>query len=210
MLFFQLGKQVSGIFNGSRHQLGKIGHIQGEGNWILLSREVPPVHVDGVAESLEGIEGNAHRQNQPQPGNPVGKAPQCAQIVDGSGEKVEIFEEKQQSQIHAQTAPQEKPAQVLSFPVGFDAPAAAVVHRRGKEQQKEERRVPVHIEKVRGCQEPVFPGLEGQDPVKPHHDGQINEKSQRIEIHFQPSRFSSRKASKITAISAAPAPRSRA
>ena len=59
---FELAQQVSGAFNGPRHKLGEEGDKQGIGEEIPLGLNLAPVHIHGVAEGLEGIEGDAHRE----------------------------------------------------------------------------------------------------------------------------------------------------
>ena len=79
--------------DGTGNQLGKQGYIGSKGDGIFLSRNGTPVDVDGVAEALEGIEADAHRQGQPQKGNS-----QAGNSIDTANKEVRVFEKAQQSQ----------------------------------------------------------------------------------------------------------------
>ena len=58
----QLLQKVLAPLNGPRHQLGEEGDKKGIAQKVLLRADLPPVHVHGIAQSLEGKEGNANGQ----------------------------------------------------------------------------------------------------------------------------------------------------
>ena len=62
----QLGGHVGVADDGARHQLGVHSDIRRQVNEVPLGRGVPPVHVDDIAEDLEGIEADADGQGHPQ------------------------------------------------------------------------------------------------------------------------------------------------
>ena len=59
---FELAEQVSGALDGARDKLGEEGDEERVGEEIPLGLNLAPVHIHGVAEGLEGIEGDAHRE----------------------------------------------------------------------------------------------------------------------------------------------------
>ena len=66
MLRAQLRDEVARLFDGARHQLGKIGDEQRIVAEVLLRTEVPAVDVDDVGEGLEGVKGDADGQENVQ------------------------------------------------------------------------------------------------------------------------------------------------
>ena len=67
----QLGSQVRIFSDGALEDLGKIHNIQGILERILLRLADTPVHIDTVADGLEGIEGDSqwqHKGNRCSPG----------------------------------------------------------------------------------------------------------------------------------------------
>ena len=84
--YFQLPGNVCVTDNGTGNELGKQGNIGAEGYGILLGRHTAPVHIDGVAEALEGIKADAHRQGKPQQRQAQPRRP-----IDAGDEKVRVF-----------------------------------------------------------------------------------------------------------------------
>ena len=96
VFLLQLGQKAGGFFNGTGHQLGKEGDKQGKGDKIPLRLQPAFVDVQGVAESLEGIKGDAHRQDDVQRRGREGDGERTAQGGKTFAEKIQVFEEKQQ------------------------------------------------------------------------------------------------------------------
>ena len=150
MLLLQLGKEVFRPLDGPGHQLGEIGDKQGERDEIPLRGQLSPVDVDGVAEGLEGIKRDAHRQNDVQHGDGPGDGDRPAEGGEGLAEEIEILEEKQQPQIHHQADGQKDPP---PLPPPADPQTAKVVHGSGKEDQHNEFRLPAHVKIPAGGQQ---------------------------------------------------------
>ena len=86
--------QVLVFDDGSGNQLGKQGDKGAEVEDVPLSTGVSPVDVDGVAHGLEGVEGDADGQMDPQyrhEGEP--------HRLEGTGDEVPVLEEAQQGQV---------------------------------------------------------------------------------------------------------------
>ena len=64
--------------DGAGDELGEEGDIAGEGDEPAGGRAVPPVDVDEVGDSLEGIEGDADGQGDVQ----VGQAGMSLELVE--------------------------------------------------------------------------------------------------------------------------------
>lgn len=87
-LLFELGQQVVRPLDGACHQLGKVGYEQGKGHEVPLGLHLAPININGVAEGLEGVKGNAHRQDDVQHRRSKGDAHRAAQRRDGFAEEV--------------------------------------------------------------------------------------------------------------------------
>ena len=60
----ELRQQVGGALNRAGHKLREESDIREEGGDVAGRLQLPAVHVDAVAQRLEGVERDAHRQNQ--------------------------------------------------------------------------------------------------------------------------------------------------
>ena len=65
-LYMQLRNQIVRSFNRTGNELGKEGNKQRVEEEILLGLYISAVYVDYIGECLEGVEGDADRQNQVQ------------------------------------------------------------------------------------------------------------------------------------------------
>lgn len=88
----------------SGYQLRKQSHIQGHAEGIALAGCLSPVHINDVAQPLEGEEGNADGQNNP------GQCDHHPQCVEVGGEKLGIFEPPQRRHTKGYGSPQPDPA----------------------------------------------------------------------------------------------------
>ena len=147
LLFFELGQEIVRPLDGACHQLGKVGHEQGKGDEVPLRLHLAPIHINGVAHGLEGVKGYAHRQNDVQHRCSKGDAHRLTQRRDSLAEKVQVFENEQKPEIYHQIRRQQ---QFPSLGKPLKAKAAKIVHRRGKQDQNDEFRLPAHIEIVAG------------------------------------------------------------
>ena len=84
---FQLPGYVPVADNRPGNQLREQSHIGSKGNEIPLRLHLPPVHVHGVAQALEGIKADAHGQSQLQKGQA-----QAGKRVEAGKKKVRVFE----------------------------------------------------------------------------------------------------------------------
>ena len=59
----KLRQQIAGPLNGARHQLRKKAHKGSKGNEVTRRFQLPLVHINGIAQSLEGVKTDTHRQD---------------------------------------------------------------------------------------------------------------------------------------------------
>ena len=185
----QLGQQAGGLFDWPRHQLGEEGDEQGESSEIPLRRHFPPVDVNGVAECLEGIKGNTHRQDDIQDREGEGDGNGPAQVGQGLAEEIHVFEEEQQAQVHGQAHGQYGPGGPPGLPPLFNPQAAEVVHQGGEQQEDDELRLPAHVKIPTGCQQHELSEPEGQYVIEKENAGKENEEPEGIEQHEKTPSF---------------------
>ena len=165
----QLGEKVPGLDDGARHKLREEGNIEGQAEEAPLRLELPAVHVDGVAQRLEGIEADAHRQDDLQGARP-GKAEGGA---EGVHKKVIVFEE----------AEHHKRDHHADHKRGF-APGRLhlqrrdVGHQREAQHQKAEAPVPPAVEHIACRQQEEVPEPEAPLPRHGVDGGQIRQRHQ--------------------------------
>ena len=127
--FVQLPGHIDITNNGAGDQLGKQRHISAEADGVLLGRNMAPVYIDGIAEALEGIEADAHRQRQPQQGHT-----KSGDSVERINEEVRILKQAQQGDAdhHRNHQPELFHSLALS---ASDSQTAAVEQTDGKDHQ---------------------------------------------------------------------------
>ena len=181
VVLLELVEDVPRPLDGPGHQLGEEGDEQGVVEEVPLGGHVLPVHVDGVAQGLEGVKGDAHRQQHVQQGHVHGKA----QIVQPPGEHVRgevvVLEEEQHPQVQHQAQGHPQPA--LAPHGTAHQQAAAVGDGGGEEHQKGVDGVPAHVEVVAGQQQLEVPGPAGQQVVEGHVHRQEHQVLDGVEIH---------------------------
>jgi hypothetical protein len=58
----ELGDELGGPDDGTRHQLGEEAHIEPEIQDVFDRIDLPPVYIDRIGDGLEGIKGDPHRE----------------------------------------------------------------------------------------------------------------------------------------------------
>ena len=114
-----LVEQVLGPLDGSGHQLGEEGDEEGVAEEIPLGLHLAPVHVHGIAQGLEGIEGDAHGQDHIKDRLVQGDPAQGEEGLQIVPEKAPVFEEKEDGQVGEKAQGHPQPTQPPAlFPVG--------------------------------------------------------------------------------------------
>ena len=116
-----------------RDQLGEQRYIRAEVHDVPLGRYQPPVHVDGIAHGLEGVEGDTDGQQQPQRRD--GCAQQTVQVADG---KIRVLEKAQDRQVSHHRDDQHRLGAALPSltPKVADGQTVAVVEHRGEQHDQ--------------------------------------------------------------------------
>ena len=173
-------QQLLRPFDRPRHQLREIGHKQRKIKKVMLRLHFPPVHIDGVAEGLERVERDAHRQNDIQHRRGKRDRHRSAERRERRAEEIEILEEKQQPQIHRQT---DRQKELLLLCSPLHAEGTEVVHRRRIQDQHDEFRLPTHVKIIACRQQEVFPPPVRQGPVEQEYHRKKHQKLQGVEQH---------------------------
>ena len=146
-----LGQQLIPPADGAGNQLGKEGDKQGKPDKVLLRGIFSLVNIHQIPGSLEGEKGDAHGQNQIQPGK-AAVCPQLAQqLFQGIEGKIRVFEQGQ----HAKKDGQATPKGPLPVP---EKPGGEIDHQCAAEQQQAVALAEAAV-KIVACQQQrrVFP-----------------------------------------------------
>ena len=137
--------------DGPRDELGKKGDVQQQPAQAFGARVRVPVHVQGVAQPLEGEKGDADGQGQPRQGDG-----QAEGGVQGGGEEVQVFERPQQEQIGRHGA---GGGPALPPPGGgHHQPPEEIVEDHAQQQQGQVHRLAEGVEHQAGQGQPQIPG----------------------------------------------------
>ena len=122
------------LHDGPGDQLGEQRHIRAEVDDVPLGRHQSPVHVDGVAHGLEGVEGDADGQQQPQ--RRYRRAQQPVDVVDG---EIRVLEEPQNGQISHHRQDQHALGALFPLPPAepADGQTVAVVEHGGEQHDQD-------------------------------------------------------------------------
>ena len=138
----QLGQQAAGALDGPGHQLGEKGDEQRVIAEVPLRGGPAPVYVQHVGQGLEGVKGDAHRQQQPP----------CGAARDQPGEKARVFEHAQAAQAGAQRHCQAGPSDGRGPFPGRAQPAQPGGRSYGHQQQPRHR-LPPEVKQPAGRQQ---------------------------------------------------------
>ena len=160
-------RHVAVADDGAGDELGEQGHIQQQPQGVPLQGRLAPVHVHGIGDDLEGIEGDA--DGELGLGHAIGKARESAEIVHQKGRVLEI----QQGGQADDDADDERQ---LPAPVRLgidDDPGADMVYGGGKEHGQYPHRLPPGVEQQRRRQEQgVASRAVFHQIVEPHGEGE--------------------------------------
>ena len=186
----QLAQQILRPLNGAGHQLGEEGDKKGIAEEVSFRGNLSPVHINGIAQSLEGVEGDAHRQQHVKGRVVKLKADMDQYGIEAVNGEIEILEEEQNRQVDAKAQPQHQtPAEQQRPPLQrrllqpLQTQAAAIGDQGGQQHQQCVNRVPAHIEVVAAKQQPIMLDPVRNDVVNSHYNGQKDKKLQRVKGH---------------------------
>ena len=155
--------------NGSGDELRKERHKTGEVEKRAYWRRFASVDVDGVAHTLENIEGNPHRQRDLKHRQGVSSAP-LDDLVKIRLKKHEVLEEAQQAQArHHGRHHGNAPSEGSGLRAGDDVPAG-VIERGGKEHEQHKPGIPPTVKYIAGAEEEKIP-FARQEVVQGEHGG---------------------------------------
>ena len=147
VLLAELRQQRDGALDGPGHELREKADIQRVDAEVALGLHLPAVHIDGVAQRLERVEADAHRQDDVQRKIAHRERHRAQQRRDALTEEIEILEEEQAREAQAHAAREPRAARL--FRARALHPQRSRVARRGGEQnEKHEVGVPAHVEVI--------------------------------------------------------------
>ena len=180
----QLCQEVTGPHDRTGHQLGEEADEQGEVEEFVRRLQDATVYVERIRHRLEGVEADAHREDDPQWSRRDVQPQVAEQVHEGLHEEVGVLEEAQHPEVRAQAAPQ---VEAATAPVGCGVycPAGHEVHDGGDPDEREEPPVPPPVEGIAGQQHGRLPGRRPlqQHGVHRQHERQEDGEGDRGEQH---------------------------
>ena len=174
VVLLELVEDVAGALDGPGHQLGEEGDEQGVVDEVLLRFHVLAVDIDGVAQGLEGVEGDAHGQEHVQQGHVQAQARGVDRVGQKARGEVVILEEEQHPQVEEEAEGHPEPP-LAPHRVAYQQ-AAAVGDGGGEQHEQGVGGVPAHVEEVAGQQQLDVPGAAGQQVI----DQQVEPQEQQV------------------------------
>ena len=168
----ELRQQMRRALDRTRHELREKCHVERVVERIALGRDLAAIDIDDIAQALERVEGNAHRQHDLQRAHVRLEADRVEQ-VDGFGdEEPVVLEEAEESQVHRHTCNQQH-APALHVRRRGEEPADPEVDERAGYQQQQEFPAPRAVEDVaRGEQQHVLRLATSDRPIQAEDDEQ--------------------------------------
>ena len=183
-------EQALRTFDRPRHQLREEAHVGGELGEGAPRRKVPAVHLDRVGHGLEGVEGDADREQHVEEREGGGDTQRRGQTVAALREEVPVLEEAEQAQVRraAEADPASARAPVFR---GLEASRDPVVHRRREEEQRHVAPLPPGVEEVGGHEQQRVLRREAaaQQQRERQHRGQEEREIERVEEQLRLRRF---------------------
>ena len=161
-------------YDGPGHQLGEQGYVEGYVEGVALAGGVSAVHVDDVAQPLEGEKGDADGQND------WGQVQPDPQAVEVGGEEPGVLEPAQHPKAQQDGGPKPRPPGGIGPPRGGQQPAQ-VVDGSGAQQHRQVVQPAAGVEEqAESQQHSVAPGAEapGQAEVAEKQRGKEEKEEQ--------------------------------
>mgnify|MGYP003672315327 CR=1 FL=1 len=173
----ELRQQVRGPHDRSRHQMREEAHQQHHIQQRARHRRLAPIHIDHIADALEGEEADPDRQDhlqQRQVPAPAELVQQFGRLLD---EKAVVFEESQHQQVEGDAQPDQPFASAVVI-TARDRRRHAPVENGAQDQQADKAPVPLGVEEPAGQQQEQLapPVLAIQRPA-----GEIDEQEEDAE-----------------------------
>ena len=182
MLRLELRQQVLGALDGAGDKLREEGNEQRVIAEMPLGFDGAAVHVDDIAECLEGVERDTHGQDEVEEIVVHRQTEQTQKTRHRAGEEVEVFIEKQYAEAGGQGDHEICPAQLRVFRARHEE-ACRVGYRRREGNEIHEIRIPAHVKIVAGGEEHDPAVFRGDHEMQERHDGEKDQVFERIEGH---------------------------
>ena len=184
VVFLELVQDIPGTLNGSGDKLGEKGDKQRVINKAFFSFNIFPVHVDGIAERLEGIEGDAYRKKHIQERDVHLESGEGKGPGDHVGSEIVVFKEKQDGKVQQEAENQPEPP---FAPHGALHKQAAKIGDGGRKQHEQSVfGIPAHVEIIACCKQLEIPESAGKQIIDDNIQHQEDEVGKRIEIQTKP------------------------
>ena len=186
-LLLELGQQACGPLDGTRHQLGEEADVGKERHHVACGFHGSSIHVDAVAQGLEGVERDAHGQYQVQQQVVGIPAQKC--VGKRLGKEIIVFEQPHDKQVNHNIGPEEELG--LKSAVPFletrtrNGQSRGVAARCCERNEQQKPPIPPAVEEVRRCHHksvlPLQPPV--QQPIEAKHYRQEYQEFYRVKQH---------------------------
>ncbi len=146
-LMGHLGKQVGGPFNRPGHQLGEQGNKEGIIQKALGRDQLSAIHVDGVAHGLEGIERDAHRQDNVEVKVSRTEPHRHQQGFRAAHKEIEVFKEPEDAEVDHHADGEEGLSGPL-FRMAVNGLRHKKVHRGRNGDERQKAPIPASIKEI--------------------------------------------------------------
>ncbi len=165
------------------HQLREERDVEGKIEKPPGRRGLSAIHVDRVAQGLEGVERDADRQDDVQRGLGDAETQHLQQVHGLADKEAKVFEDREQPEVECNRDRQEAPLLEPAQAVLRDGEGDEIVHHRRGQDEPEKPPVPIAVKHIAGHQqEPVLTTVR-QAPVNKHHNRKEDPESVAIEEH---------------------------
>ena len=182
VLLFQLGQQMLRPLDGACQKQRKERDEHSVLPEVRAGLCLSLVDVDDIAQGLEDIEGNSHRQHQVQRHRAYGQGNARKQIRQRPAQEIEVFKDEQNAQAENEGRAQAKVLLSL-FLRPVQKKGRSIRDQRGQKKQGHILDACAHIEVIAGHQQDAPSIPPGRQPVDRKYNWQKQIKRVRIKQH---------------------------
>ena len=183
--FEELREQMGGALDWPSDQLRKEGDVERKVAQMFFRGTATAVDINGIAEGLEGIEGDTDGEEEFDIAEPTLDPHLRRNSLCRFDEEVEVFEDKKHAKVHDQADAEEQP----SASRRLDAPEGEcheVVHKSGDPNQCQIFHFPTAIKEVTGQKKPGPTKTERKQEQNHNHQRKEECEMDRVKEHRNP------------------------
>src|SRR3989344_7007737 len=181
MLLTELMQEILRPLDRSGDQLGEEHDVERIDTEVPFRLLYPPIHLDGVAHSLEGVEGESDGKDDGKCLDRVVPVEELRQSVQICAEEIEVLEESKKTDV-SDDGEDEEPLPPLSLALG-DVYPCKIVDDDGRGQDENIGRYEGHVKDATGEEEECPSDTMGEKKIQRRDDGETDEELEGVEKH---------------------------